>query len=170
MACACTCMKCLRGCGIGCSPLWHGGNICNQEASRRRRGGASGVWNLLAAIDRGMTDTCKIHSSIQEGDNSLSVTQNTLSDTTEGLPLLLGKKQKQSEVRLSYAGERKVWTTSTYRLFWCVWNAKSIIKAEACVCSVPRAEQQRRYAVMETHSLETGSIYMLYIYGLALAM
>ena len=56
-----------------------------------------------------MTDTCKIHPSIQEGDHSLSVTQNTLSDTTEGLPLLLGLKTppKQSEVRLSYDGERE---------------------------------------------------------------
>lgn len=91
MACACTCMKCLSCCGIGCSQSTveqTGGCIykCNQEGEvrcrvcvcvyvcecevRLRSRGGSGVWNLLGRIDSRMTDTCKIKYTSERGDDS----------------------------------------------------------------------------------------------------
>lgn len=161
MACACTCMKCLSCCGIGCSQSTveqTGGCIykCNQEGEVRCRvcvcelrlwsRGGSGVWNMLGRIDSRMTDTCKIKYTSERGDDSpLCFTKHppwhhwriasSLRRERERERKRRERKQSLSEVRLIWWRERETERpkADTFWLFWCLGKTQSIIKAQCIV-------------------------------------
>lgn len=161
--------------GIGCSPLCHREYLCNQEASRRRCGGASGVWNLLAGLTLGWRIPVKyIHASERDG---LFVSCYTKHSATLRRDSILLRPPPQPPPRyenrnpclkFGWGKMKREASAATFRSFWCLGNAHSIIKAARHVkLFVQFPEQQPNWElVMESRSFETASIYARQVFCL----